>query len=226
MGWYWQSRSPPRPWRHGKLCKWKLGRAIRGRRDAVGHRRAGCVSHRVFALHPIERGRALDVGCGTGTNALWLAGQGFAVLGIGISSAAIERARAKAGKGVPHGHTATVDFLSDAISDGPFDLIFDRGCFHVFDKAEERARFAQRVASLLKRDGSWLSLIASTEGPEREVGPPRHSAREVVSAIERELEIIELRSIQFGANLPQPVAAWRCLSRPRVVPAQPSTQRD
>ena len=112
--------------------------------------------------NPVKGGRALDVGCGTGTNALWLAGQGFTVLGVDISLAAIERARAKAGKGVPHCHFATADFLSDAISDGPFDLVFDRGCLHVFDKAEDRARFAQRVASLLKTQGKSQCLISST----------------------------------------------------------------
>jgi SAM-dependent methyltransferase len=174
----------------------------------------------------VARGRALDVGCGTGTNALWLAGQGFAVLGIDISSAGIERARAKAGTRALDCHFATADFLHDTLPDGPFDLVFDRGCFHVFDKSEDRARFAKRVASLLKRDGRWLSLIGSTEGPEREYGPPRRSARDVIGAIEPELEIIELRSNQFRAILPQPVAAWRCLSRHRLVPAQPSTQRE
>jgi methyl halide transferase len=176
--------------------------------------------------NPVKGGRALDVGCGTGTNALWLAEQGFTVLGVDISSAAIERALAKAAKRVLDCHFATADFLSEAISDGPFDLVFDRGCLHVFDKAEDRARFAQRVASLLKPEGRWLSLIGSTEGPERDIGPPRRSAREVIGALEPELEIIELRSIQFRANLPAPAAAWRCLARPRLVPAQPSTRRD
>lgn len=177
--------------------------------------------------NPLKGGRALDVGCGTGTNALWLAGQGLAVLGVDISSAAIERARAKAGKGAsPHCRFATADFLKDAISDGPFDLVFDRGCLHAFDKAEDRVRFVQRVAALLKPEGRWLSLIGSTEGPEREVGPPRRSARDVIGAIEPELEILELHSIQFRANLPAPAAAWRCLARPRLVPAQPSTRRD
>lgn len=168
----------------------------------------------------VERGRALDVGCGTGTNALWLASQGFAVLGIDISSAAIERARAKASTTVLDCHFATADFLRDGIPDAPFDLVFDRGCFHVFDEAEDRARFAGRVASLLNRDGRWLSLIGSTEGPERDYGPPRRSAHDVISAIEPELEMLELCSIQFRASLPAPVAAWRCLSRPRLVPAQ------
>lgn len=173
----------------------------------------------------VERGRALDVGCGTGTNALWLTTQGFEVLGIDISSAAIERARAKAGTAAPDCRFATADFLSDTLA-GPFDLVFDRGCFHVFDKAEDRARFVERVASLLKRDGRWLSLIGSTEGPERDSGPPRRSARDVTGAIEPKLEIIELRSIEFRTGLEDPVAAWQCLSRSRLVPAQPSTRRN
>lgn len=182
-----------------------------------------------FLRGSAERGRALDVGCGTGTNALWLARQGFAVLGIDISSAAIKRARAKAAGvagATPYDcRFETADFLRDAFSDHPFDFVFDRGCFHVFDKPEDRARFAERVASLLERGGRWLSLMGSTEGPERDSGPPRRSARDVIGAIEPKLEIIELRSIEFRDNLPRAVAAWRCLSRPRLIPAQPSTQR-
>jgi SAM-dependent methyltransferase len=175
--------------------------------------------------HPVGGGRALDIGCGTGTNALWLASQGFAVLGIDISTAAIETARAKDGTAHLDCHFARVDFLNDPLSAGSFDLVFDRACFHVFDKSQERARFAARVASLLKRDGRWLSLIGSTEGPERDSGPHRRSARDVIMAIEPELEIIELRSIRFRDRLQDSLAAWCCLSKPRLIPAQPSTQR-
>ncbi|MGH8216954.1 MAG: class I SAM-dependent methyltransferase [Steroidobacteraceae bacterium] len=183
-----------------------------------------------FLRGSAARGRALDVGCGTGTNALWLARQGFAVLGIDVSSAAIEKARAKAagaaGATVLDCRFATADFFRDALSDGPFDFVFDRGCFHVFDEPADRARFAERVASLLTRDGRWLSLIGSTEGPERDSGPPRRSARDVIGAIEPRLELIELRSIEFRDNLPQSVAAWQCLCGPRSIPAQPSTRRN
>lgn len=174
----------------------------------------------------IEPGRVLDVGCGTGTNALWLARQGFTVLGVDVSSVAVEKARAKAAGSAINCRFERRDFLNDAVSGGPFDLVFDLGCFHLFDEPEDRARFAERVSSLLERDGRWLSLIGSTEGPERDWGPPRRSARNVVGAIEPVLEIVELRSTEFGANLPAPAAAWLCLSRPRRVPAQPSTQRE
>jgi len=82
------------------------------------------------------------------------------------------------------------------------------------------------VASLLERNGVWLSLIGSTEGPERDYEPPRRCAGDVISAIEPALEILELRSIEFGGGLPATTHAWQCLCRHRLVPAQPSTQRD
>ena len=118
---------------------------------------------------------------------------------------------------------ATQDFLATAPPDGPFQFVFDRGCFHVFDEPEERAHFAARVAAILAPGGLWLSLIGSTEGPPREVGPPRRSAREVTLALEPALEILELRGAEFRAH---ETMAWFCLSRRRLNPAQPSTRHE
>lgn len=172
------------------------------------------------------RGAVLEVGCGTGTNALWLAGQGFTVLGTDVSSVAIETAQAKAANMDLHCRFERLDFLSDTVPGGPFDLVFDRGCWHLFDRHEERTQFAARVAALLAPAGRWLSLIGSTEGGERDWGPPRRTARDVVGAIEPTLEILDLRAVEFRARLPAPAAAWLCVSRQRRAPAVPSTQRD
>ncbi len=174
----------------------------------------------------IEKGKALDVGCGTGTNTLWLANEGFSVIGIDMSSVAIAKAHDKIRGANADCRFETLDFLRGTVPNGPFDLVFDRGCFHVFDKASDRGRFAEHVASLLAPGGTWLSLIGSTEGHKRDYGPPRRSARDVVGAIEPVLQILELRSINFHVDLPQPVAAWFCLSRLRDVPAQQPTERD
>jgi len=174
----------------------------------------------------IGQGQALDVGCGTGTNSIWLAKQGFSVVGIDLAPRAIEKAQAKAGETKADCRFKQLDFLNDKLTDGPFDFIFDRGCFHVFDEPGDRERFAERVASELAPGGRWLSLMGSTEGPERDWGPPRRSARDIVEAVEPALEILELRSVEFRANLPGPAAAWLCLFRQREVPAQPSTQRE
>jgi hypothetical protein len=118
---------------------------------------------------------------------------------------------------------AALDFLAAPPPGGPFQFVFDRGCFHVFDTPDERQRFAARVADALAPGGLWLSLIGSTEGSSREVGPPRRSAVEVILAIEPALEVVELRSAEFhGSN----AKAWFCLSRQRITPAQPSTRHD
>lgn len=167
--------------------------------------------------YPLVKGRALDIGCGSGTNVLWLAGQGFITLGVDVSSVAIQKARSKAADATRYCDLVVADFLSDPIAGAPFDFIFDLGCFHLFDEFEEQARFVERVASLLDgaNGGKWLSIIGSTEGPARDFGPPRRSARDVISVIEPVLEILEFRAITFQANLPFPVAGWLCASRLR-----------
>jgi SAM-dependent methyltransferase len=169
--------------------------------------------------------RALDIGCGTGTNTLWLASQGFDVLGVDVAPLAIERARAKAA-GAASCRFEVLDFLAHDASGAPFGFVYDRGCFHVFDEAEERARFAARVAAALAPDGEWLSVIGSTEGPPRDVGPPRRSARDVMAAIEPALEVVDFRSISLRGGDDAMVMAWRSLARRRDVPAQPSTRHD
>jgi SAM-dependent methyltransferase len=171
----------------------------------------------------VAPGRTLEIGAGTGTNAIWLAERGFDVLGVDMSPLAVERAYAKMDRRALPCRFATLDFLTASPPDGPFHFVFDRGCFHVFDQPEERSRFAARVAATLEPSGLWLSLIGSTEGPRREVGPPRRSAREIIEAIEPALEIVELRSAEFHGH---DVKAWFCLSRPRTTPSQPSTRHD
>ena len=169
----------------------------------------------------VTPGPALEIGAGTGTNAIWMAERGFDVLGVDLAPLAVEKAQAKMEGRALRCRFDVCDFLSAPPPGGPFHFVFDRGCFHVFDEAPERERFAAHVAAVLAPGGLWLSLIGSTEGPAREVGPPRRSAREVMLAIEPALEIVEFRSAEFrGAN----AKAWFCVSRQRAIPAQPSSR--
>ena len=158
---------------------------------------------------------ALEIGAGTGTNAIWLAERGFDVLGVDVSPLAVKMAHAKMeGRGL-RCRFAALDFLDAPPPGGPFQFVFDRGCFHVFDEPGERERFAAHVSAALSPGGLWLSMIGSTEGPSREVGPPRRSARDVTLAIEPVLEIVELRSAEFRGH---GAKAWFCLSRRRTIP--------
>jgi cyclopropane fatty-acyl-phospholipid synthase-like methyltransferase len=85
----------------------------------------------VEEVSAMEPGRALDLGCGTGTNALWLAQHGWTAVGVDFSSLAIESARRKAD------WTSGVEFVEGDVTqldqlgvNGPFDLVLDIGCFH------------------------------------------------------------------------------------------------
>ncbi|SDL36939.1 class I SAM-dependent methyltransferase [Nonomuraea jiangxiensis] len=76
-------------------------------------------------------GRALELGCGTGTNAVYLARHGWDVVGVDLIDRAIEQARAKAAaEGTPvrllHGDVTRLDELD---APGPYDLFFDLSCY-------------------------------------------------------------------------------------------------
>ncbi|MEU8915535.1 class I SAM-dependent methyltransferase [Streptomyces nigrescens] len=80
----------------------------------------------------ITPGRALDLGCGPGRNALHLASLGFEVDAVDLSPAAVawaeERAR-EAGAEIGF-HCGDVFTLAGTALGGPYDLIHDSGCFH------------------------------------------------------------------------------------------------
>ena len=165
---------------------------------------------------PMVPGRALDVGCGTGTNTLWLEQRGFETTGIDLAPTAIELAKAKAEAAGARCRLLCTDFLTGEVPGGPFQLVYDRGCFHTFDDPEVRARFAAGIARLLEPEGLWHSLMGSTDGPPREAGPPRRSAAEVITAVEPHFEILRWESKIWDEDRFDEVRAWVMVARRRA----------
>jgi SAM-dependent methyltransferase len=163
----------------------------------------------------IRRCRVLDIGCGSGENAIWLAQQGFDVVACDLSPTAIQRARGKLPAAEAEVRFLVADFLADPIPDSPFGLVFDRGCLHCMDDERERKIFVEKVAGLLEEGGHWLSLVGNADEGEREIGPPQLTASELVSIIEPHFEILSLRSGCFGSDQEVPPRAWICLMRRR-----------
>jgi methylase of polypeptide subunit release factors len=62
----------------------------------MGHRHARSDADRDDRVAAIAPGRTLEIGCGTGINAIYLAQHGFEVVGVDISPLAIENARGMA----------------------------------------------------------------------------------------------------------------------------------
>jgi cyclopropane fatty-acyl-phospholipid synthase-like methyltransferase len=110
-------------------------------------------------------GRALDLGCGTGTNAITMHAFGWDVIGVDSSYFAIKRAVEKT-----MCQAKEVDFRRTDVSTlkgivGPFDLILDIGCFHSLSTAA-RARYRERVSQLIDPAGTYL-LYTWLSDPEK-----------------------------------------------------------
>ena len=119
-----------------------------------------------FVSQSQSRGRALDVGCGTGTNALYLARSGFEVVGVDFSPKEIATARAKAHRaGIAiEFHVADVTRLGSLRVCEPFDFVLDIGCFHALDAAG-RARYAAEIAHQVRAGGAFLLYAFSPRPP-------------------------------------------------------------
>ena len=164
---------------------------------------------------PIACCRALDVGCGHADNVIWLAQQGFTVTGCDISTTAIAEARRRAQAAGVDCELQALDFLQEEVPGSPFGFVVDRGCLHSVGGAGEREQFARKVVSLLETGGLWLTLTGNADAPQREVGPPRLTAGELVEIVEPGFEILTLTAGHFGSDQIEPPPAWICLMRKR-----------
>jgi cyclopropane fatty-acyl-phospholipid synthase-like methyltransferase len=164
---------------------------------------------------PIPSCKALEIGCGTGTNAVWLAEHNFEVTATDVSEMAIQRAGKRASDAGVKCTFLVTNFLNDKIPTAPFGFVFDRGCFHSFGSDKERDRFAENVAFHLEKGGRWLSLVGSIDDGPRDVGPPQRSARDIVLAVEPYFQILSLTSSHFESNRSEPPRIWVCLTRKR-----------
>ena len=110
-------------------------------------------------------GRALDLGCGTGTNALTIASYGWQVRGVDLSWKAIRTARRKARKSGLAVTFQQHDVTRLPAEEGAYDLILDIGCFHSLPD-EGKGRYARFVQGALKPGGSYLlyTWLAPQEG--------------------------------------------------------------
>jgi SAM-dependent methyltransferase len=129
-------------------------------------------------------GRALDIGCGMGRHAIYLAQSGWQVTGIDRVGRALRVARRRAAdRGV------AADFIEADVTRldgatfgeiarrGPFDLLLDAGCFHSMPHAERR-RYGTSIARLAATDAELLMLAFS---PRRRRPGPRGAAQQDIA---------------------------------------------
>lgn len=164
--------------------------------------------------------RVLELGCGTGTNAIYLAKAGFDVTGVDLSELAIKKAREKAEQ-----EGVSVKFLLNDVTDlpdlgGQFPLVFDRGTYHIVRSINLKG-FQNTLEKFVAPGGLYLVLAGSTNepGPE-DKGPPRVTPQDMCAELEFDsfdlvsLEESNFHGVKIGDKMFSP-KAWKGLFRRR-----------
>lgn len=153
--------------------------------------------------------RVLDQGTGPGTQARELAKRGYVVTATDLSPAAIDYAKR-------HAEGTTINFVVDDVLatklQGPFDAIFDRGCFHVLPP-ESRAAYAASMQRLLA-PGGYLFLKTFSHLQPGDQGPHRFRPDDIRAVFAEKFEVLDVVESEFQGQMdPRPKALFSTLRR-------------
>ncbi|MFE5699713.1 class I SAM-dependent methyltransferase [Rhodococcus koreensis] len=121
----------------------------------------------------LPRGRALDLACGEGRNAHWLATRGWEVTGLDYSAVALDKARrvaAEAPRSVRERLEYRVADVTDSDLGGEYDLVL---MIYLHLAPEERLQVVNRAISALKPDGILMILGHDAVNLSQGVGGPQ-----------------------------------------------------
>ena len=148
----------------------------------------------------LNMGGVLDVGCGTGENSLYLAEKGFSVVGVDLSTRAIDAAKAKAIERKLKVYFRIANALSLDFKNGYFDNAIDSGLFHTFND-NDRVDFASEIALVLKPDGRYFMLCFSDKEPTNWGGPRRITKEEIETTFSPFFDINYIRDAYFATRI-------------------------
>jgi len=107
---------------------------------------------------------ALDVGCGSGLEAVYLARAGLSVIGVDSSRPGLELARERARAAGVELELRPGSAQALPVESASIDLVLDRGCLHGIDR-EDRPAYAAEIARVL-RPGARFLLRGAREDDE------------------------------------------------------------
>jgi SAM-dependent methyltransferase len=161
----------------------------------------------------INPGKALVLGCGTGTNAVYLASKGFEVTGVDVAPTALVLAEERAAKANVRVRWLVADVVT--LPDiGSFDFIFDRGCYHHV-QLYNAAGFVKSMDSRTTPGAHFLLLAGNANEPNHG-GPPRVEETQLVDNFARTWDFVSLKEIRFESRDPNRKTgpwAWSALMR-------------
>jgi len=170
---------------------------------------------RILSQYNIAPCRALDIGCGTGTNSVWLAQQGFDVTGLDLAPLAIERAEQRARAAGVEAQFVVADVLQLPDLREPFAFFFDRGCYHAVRRSAPE-QYAPAVARQLASGGRGLILAGNAREP-HDPGPPVVTEEQIRDELGLAFHILDLHEFRFdeAPGVPARFLGWSCLVEKR-----------
>ncbi len=144
------------------------------------------------------RGSVLDVGCGTGENAIYFASLGFEVLGLDSARRAVEKAKKKALERGARAEFAVGNALHLGRLGRTFDTVTDCGLFHTFSD-EERVVFVESLGVAMKRTATYFVLCFSDKEPDWG-GPRRLTEGEILEAFRNGWKVNYVREAKFSST--------------------------
>jgi SAM-dependent methyltransferase len=170
---------------------------------------------RVVSRNAIQPCRALEIGCGTGTNSVWLGQQGFEATGVDLAPLAVEQAQRRALAAGVKARFMVADVLHLPDLDGPFGFFFDRGCYHAV-RRDAPGQYAPAVARQLAAGGRGLILAGNAREP-HDPGPPVVTEEQIREELGVAFRILDLHEFRFDetAGVPEQFLGWSCLVEKR-----------
>jgi len=159
-------------------------------------------------------GDVVDLGCGTGENAIMFAARGNRVVGIDSAPLAITKAKAKAKERGSSAEFVVGNALDLAALGSSFDVATDCGLFHTFSD-RERNIFEKNLRNILKPGGRYFMLCFSEHEPTDWGGPRRVTKDEIARTFSPGWRVDSIAAARFEAiHVGQGGRAWlSCLSR-------------
>lgn len=140
--------------------------------------------HLVTAATGLDPGRALDLGCGEGTDALWLAERGWKVTAVDFSDVALERARAAAASRGLEVSWVRADLRAYAPRNASFELVT---LLYIHLPPAERRDLLANAAALVAPGGTLVVAGHDRTNPPEAHGPRRPEVLFTPEELAREL---------------------------------------
>jgi ubiquinone/menaquinone biosynthesis C-methylase UbiE len=167
----------------------------------VGHPQQSFVE--LVQSKEMRASKVLDVGSGPGENAIFLAENGFSVVGIDFTPEAVEIAQDRARQ-----HGVDVKFIVGNVLDldsyfasNTFDYVIDSGLFHSIHP-QSLNRFVEKIRNVLKPNGIYFMLCFSDKEPPG-FGPRRLSKEMIRRTLEPSFSIKYIHDTIFESRIHQ-----------------------